>query len=508
MNFVTFLLALLPIIWLIIAMMVLKWATWKAALGSAVIAVIEALLIWHTSFNVVLMSVLEGICMALWPIVLVIIAAVFTYNLVCKTGGMDVIKSMITSVSSDKRVLVLLIAWCFGAFMEGMAGFGTAIAIPAGMLAAMGFPPLFSVLVCLLSNGVPTPWGSIGIPTVTMAGLVGFENTISLSTMQVIQLAPFFIITPIILIIITGGGFKAMKGMWPIALASGFGFIIPMLIVSYFVGAELVMVVASVVSLLVTVLMAKTVKPNPEYEMKGIVKHKTTAKEALVAVAPFLLIFIFLLGTSKLFPPINNFLAKFSTSVAFVEPDSKTTFAWINTPGIWIFLSAIIGGLIQHATWNDFKTVFMGTIKQMAASVYVMLSVLACAKVMIYSGMISDIATFAIAVTGSFYPFIAPWLGCLGTFVTGSGTSSGVLFGKVQLEAANALGMDKYWMVGLNSLGVGSGKMLSPQSLAIGLSAVDKQGEDAKLMKMIIPYGLGYLVLMSIIGYVGSILIH
>lgn len=508
MGFVSFLLALLPIIWLIIAMMVLKWATWKAALGSAIIAVIEALFIWHTPAQVVGMSVVEGICMALWPIVLVIIAAVFTYNLVCKTGGMDVIKSMIVSVSSDKRVLVLLIAWCFGGFMEGMAGFGTAIAIPAGMLAAMGFNPLFACLVCLIANGVPTPWGSIGIPTVTLANVVGFTSTTGLSTMATIQTAVFFIICPVLIVIITGGGMKAMKGMWPLTIASGLAFIIPMLIVSLFVGAELVMVVASVCSLLVTILMAKTIKPNPEYEMTHIKKTKTTLKQALVAVAPFLLIFVFLLGTSKLVPPINNFLAQFSSTVHFVNDESATTFAWINTPGVWIFLSALIGGLIQHATWDDFKTVFIGTVKQMAASVYVMLSVLACAKVMIYSGMIADIASFAIAVTGSFYPFVAPWLGCLGTFVTGSGTSSGVLFGSVQDLAAKTLSMDQYWVVGLNSLGVGAGKMLSPQSLAIALSAVDRQGEDSKLLKMVLPYGLTYLVLMSIIGYVGSLLIH
>lgn len=143
MNFLNFILALVPIIWLIIAMMVLKWTTWKAALGSAVIAAVEALLIWHTPVSVIGLSALEGICMALWPIVLVIVSAVFTYNLVCRSGGMDVIKRLLTSLSSDKRVIVLLVAWCFGGFMEGMAGFGTAIAIPAGMLVGMGFPALF-----------------------------------------------------------------------------------------------------------------------------------------------------------------------------------------------------------------------------------------------------------------------------------------------------------------------------------------------------------------------------
>lgn len=508
MNFLNFILALVPIIWLVIAMMVLKWATWKAALGSAVIAAIEALLIWHTPVQTVALSALEGICMALWPIVLVIVAAVFTYNLVCRSGGMDVIKRLLTSLSSDKRVVVLLVAWCFGGFMEGMAGFGTAIAIPAGMLAAMGFPPLFSCLVCLIANGIPTPWGSIGIPTVTLANVVGFENSISLSTMQSIQTALFMILCPILIVMVTGKGFRALKGMWGITLASGISMVIPMIAVSYFVGAELVMVIASVCSLLVTGFMAKKMKPNPEYEMElPETSGKLSMKEIMVACAPFLFIFVFLLGTSKLVPPINTFLAQFTSSIVFVEGQAPVNFAWINTPGIWIFLSAILGALVQKVPASVFFDVFKATLKQMSGSIYVMLSVLAAAKIMIYSGMIAEIAAFIIAVTGSFYPFFAPWLGCIGTFVTGSGTSSSVLFGQVQLNAAQSLGMDPYWIVGLNSLGVGAGKMMSPQSLSIALSAVDKQGEDSKLLKMVLPYGLGYLALMSIVAIVGSMLI-
>lgn len=508
MNFLNFILALVPIIWLVIAMMVLKWATWKAALGSAVIAAIEALLIWHTPVQTVALSALEGICMALWPIVLVIVAAVFTYNLVCRSGGMDVIKRLLTSLSSDKRVVVLLVAWCFGGFMEGMAGFGTAIAIPAGMLAAMGFPPLFSCLVCLIANGIPTPWGSIGIPTVTLANVVGFENSISLSTMQSIQSALFMILCPILIVMVTGKGFRALKGMWGITLASGISMVIPMIAVSYFVGAELVMVIASVCSLLVTGFMAKKMKPNPEYEMElPETSGKLSMKEIMVACAPFLFIFVFLLGTSKLVPPINTFLAQFTSSIVFVEGQAPVNFAWINTPGIWIFLSAILGALVQKVPASVFFDVFKATLKQMSGSIYVMLSVLAAAKIMIYSGMIAEIAAFIIAVTGSFYPFFAPWLGCIGTFVTGSGTSSSVLFGQVQLNAAQSLGMDPYWIVGLNSLGVGAGKMMSPQSLSIALSAVDKQGEDSKLLKMVLPYGLGYLALMSIVAIVGSMLI-
>ena len=147
-----FVLGLCPILWLILALLVLKWPTWKAAVGSALLAAIEAMLVWKLPALDTGSAALEGIMMALWPIVVVIIAAVFTYNLCVKTGAMETIKGMLASVTSDRRLLVLLIAWCFGGFMEGMAGFGTAIAIPAGMLAAMGFDPIFSCLVCLLAN--------------------------------------------------------------------------------------------------------------------------------------------------------------------------------------------------------------------------------------------------------------------------------------------------------------------------------------------------------------------
>ncbi len=512
MIFVRFLLAMLPIIWLIVAMMALKWPTWKAALGSALIAVVEALVFWHTSVHVVAMSVVEGLCMALWPIVLVIIAAVFLYNLVVKTGGMDVIKQMLMGISFDKRVLVLLVAWCFGGFMEGMAGFGTAIAIPAGMLTAMGFPALFSCLVCLMANGCPTPWGSIGIPTVTLANMVDFPTTTALSTMQVIQLAPFFMLIPILMVFMTGKmvngkGTAAWKGMWPLMIGAGLSFIIPMLIVSRFVGAELVMIVASICSFAVCIPLAKKIKPDPLYEMKTEKKH-VSVHDLLIAAAPFICVFVFLLLTSKLVAPINTWLSQFSTTVHFVNDESATTFAWVNTPGIWIFLSALIGGRIQKASWPVFGEVFKATLKQMAPSVYVMLAVLACAKVMIYSGMISDISAFAIAMTGTVYPIVAPWLGFLGTFVTGSGTTSSVLFGRVQLDAAIALNFDKYWVVGLNSLGVGAGKMVSPQSISIALAAVNKQGEDSRLLKDIMPYALAFLILMSIIAEVGSLLIH
>nr|WP_304597654.1 L-lactate permease [Dubosiella newyorkensis] len=501
-----FVLGLCPILWLIVALTLLKWPTWKAACGSMIVAFLLALFVWKLPVMETSTAALEGFLMALWPIVVVIVAAVFTYNLTVRTGAMELIKQMMTSVTSDKRLLVLLVAWCFGGFMEGMAGFGTAIAIPAGMLVGLGFPALFSCLVCLIANGVPTPFGSIGIPTVTLANLVGLENTY-LSFTETLQLAPFMILCPFLIVMVAGKGVKALKGIWPIVLMSGVAFVFPQIAIAYFVGAELAVVVGSVCSMAVTILMSLKKKPDPAYQMDIQKGASLTLKKALVAWSPFICIFILLLSTSKLLPPVNSYLSQFASNVIVYsgENPNTLTFTWINTAGVWIFLSAIIGGLIQKANWNDFKTVFIATLKQMTPTILTMCFVLACAKIMAYSGMISSISEFAILVTGAFYPFIAPWLGALGCFVTGSGTSSGVLFGAVQMNAAEALHLNPYWIVALNSLGVGAGKMLSPQSVAIALSAVDGNGQDSKLLSMILPYGAAFLIIMSILAYVGTL---
>ncbi len=507
MNFVYFVLGLCPILWLIFALTVLNWPTYKAAFGSLLISALLSIAIWQQSFLNTATAACEGFLMALWPIIVVIIAAVFTYNLSLRTRGMEIIKQMITSVSSDKRILVLLVAWCFGGFMEGMAGFGTAIAIPASMLVALGFNPLFSCLVCLIANGVPTPFGSIGIPTVTLANLVGLENA-QLAFTQTLQLAPFMILCPFLIVMATGKGFKALKGVTLVTLGSALSFLIPQMIVAKFVGAELCVVVGSVCSLLCTILLGSKVKPNPDYEMKLEAHEKITVSKALKAWSPFIFIFIFLLSTSKLVMPVNTYLSKFASSTIIYsgENPSTMTFTWINTPGVWIFLSAFLGGLIQKATYRDFKVVFVATLKQMSQTIITMLCVLGCAKIMGYAGMIASIASFAIAITGSFYPFFAPWIGCLGTFVTGSGTSSGVLFGAVQESAAQSLHTNPYWIVALNSLGVAAGKMLSPQSIAIALSSVDGQGQDSKLLSMILPYGVGFIILMSFVAYFGQLI--
>lgn len=497
-------LALLPIIWLIVALTGLKLPGHYACLGALVIAIVESLFIWKMPVIDCATSALEGFASALWPIILVIIAAIFTYNLSLRTGAMDVIKQMLTSVSADKRVLVLLIGWCFGGFMEGMAGFGTAIAIPASMLAGMGMNPIVACVVCMLANAFPTAFGSVGIPTVTLANVTGLDP-VTLAFVTVVQMIPFMILVPFLMVIVGGGGVKALKGMVGITLVSGVSFVVPQLIVAKFTGPELAVIVGCVFSLGFTILMARARKGKvpAEYNMSADPSKaiQIDGKKAVISWLPFILIFVLLLVTSKLVPPLNTFLATFSSSfkISTAETAGNASFSWINTPGIWIFVAAIIGGIVQKASGKVMWETLVATVKQMSKTIITIMSVLAVAKIMTYCGMIDDMAALFVTITGSFYPFVAPIIAALGAFITGSGTSTEVLLGSLQTTAAEQIGASQFWLAAANSTGAGIGKILSPQCIATAAAAVGLVGQDSKLLGGVIKWAVFELVIACLL---------
>lgn len=508
-----FVLALLPIIWLIIALTALKMPGFKACVIALVIAYVLAVFVWKMPLTDSITAVLEGAALGLWPIIIVIIAAIFAYNVCVHTGSMETIKKMLASVTKDKRVLVLIIAWGFGGFMEGMAGFGTAVAIPASILWGLGFHPVFAAIVCLIANATPTAFGSIGIPTTTLANITGLD-VISLSTNTVIILAPLILLTPFALVLLTGKSKKAFKGIGLITLISGLSFLVPEYLVAAYLGAELAVVIGSVCSMLCTILASKAFGKkdiDPEFllevkEDKKAKKEQISGKEAFKAWSPFILIFIFLLGTSKLIAPLNSLLAAVKTSVNIYsgEGASPYVFSWVATPGPWIILAAFIGGAIQGAKLSEMLKVFWKTIIQMLKTIVTIISIMAMAKLMGYSGMINSIALMFVTVTGSFYPLFAPILGAIGTFVTGSGTSASVLFGGLQKETSIALELNQAWIAASNTAGATCAKMISPQSIAIAVASVSLQGKESDLLKGAIKYFLLFLVLVGIVTFLGS----
>ncbi|MHB8128416.1 MAG: L-lactate permease [Mobilitalea sp.] len=507
-----FVLALLPIVWLIVALTALKIPGFKACIIALVLAFGLAVFVWKMPLLNSVTAIAEGAALALWPIIIVIIAAIFTYNVCVSTGKMEVIKKMLANVTNDKRVLVLIIAWGFGGFMEGMAGFGTAVAIPASMLWGLGFNPVFAAIVCLIANATPTAFGSIGIPTTTLAKITGLD-VFGLSTNTVMILAPLIILTPFVLVYLTGKSKKAFKGVGMITLISGLSFLIPEFLVAKFVGAELPVVIGSVCSMACTIWAAKVFGKkdiNPEYRLEGKNEdNKVSLKEALVAWGPFILIFILLLSTSKLIAPLNALLATVKTSVQIYSGvnASPYTFSWLATPALWIILAAFIGGKIQGASFKEMLIIFKKTVIQLSKTIVTIVCIMATAKLMGYSGMIPAIALMLITVTGQFYPFFAPLLGSVGTFVTGSGTSASVLFGGLQAETSLALNLNQTWITASNTAGAVTAKMISPQSIAIAVAAVSLQGKESELLKGTIKYFILFIIIVGIVTSVGSLLL-
>ena len=505
--FIHFLLAMLPIIWLIIALSGLKMAGHVACPIALIITVIEALFLWKQKIIDVLTGGLEGFAMAIWPICLVIVAAVFTYNLVVHTKNMELIKKMLTSVSRDKRVLVLIIAWGFGGFMEGMAGF----------LCGLGFEPIFAATVCLVANTTPVAFGSIGIPTVTAANVTGFSPHMTASYV-VLQLAIMVILVPFLVVFITGKhegakGIGDYKEILFITLMSGLSFLVPQYLTAKFVGAELPAVIGSVCSMAVTIILAKVMLKGKaskfDVEIEDNDDTTMTVKDAFVAWSPFILVLLFLLLTSTLVPAIHDPLSAIKSNVPIYsgEGASPYTFTWVSTPGVLILIAAFIGGLIQGCPVGEIFVVLGKTVIQMFKTIITIMAVLATAKIMGYSGMTQSIADFIVRVTGSFYPLVAPLIGSIGTFVTGSSTSSSVLFSKLQASTGAELNINQIWLVAANTVGSTAGKIISPQSIAVATAATATVGKESEILTKVIKYFVLFVIIYGLVCYFGVKLI-
>jgi lactate permease len=321
------------------------------------------------------------------------------------------------------------------------------------------------------------------------------------------------ILTPFVLVYLTGKKKNAFKGIGIITLISGLSFLLPEFLVARFLGAELPVVIGSVCSMLCTIGAAKIfgrkeIDPQFSLEEKAEEKHRSTISisEALKAWSPFLLIFIFLLATSKLIAPFNALLSTVKAVVPIYSGENAApyTFSWLATPGLWIILAAIIGGKIQGASFKELFKIFYKTVIQMSKTIVTIIAIMATAKLMGYSGMISSIALMFVTVTGPFYPLFAPLLGAIGTFVTGSGTSASVLFGGLQLETSVALNLNQLWITSSNTAGAVMAKMISPQSIAVAVAAVSLQGKESALLKGTIKIFVMFLIIVGIVTFIGA----
>ena len=501
-----FIQGLAPILWLIVALSVLKLPAWKACPVALIISFIIAWQCFDMPLPDVMTGTLEGALMAIWPILGVIVSAIFAYNLTVHTGGMDKIKDMLSSVSTDKRMLILIIAWGFGGFLECMSGFGTAVAIGASMLVAVGVAPVGAVIVSLLSNAAMSSYGSVGLPLTTLAKLTNFDP-LQIASYTAIQLSAMMILMPFIMLV-AFGGMKTLKGMIPACLVGGLGFCLPSLIAAATLGASLAGIAGAVCSMGALVIYAKKFPiHDPEYEIDDYDENfSITPVEAVRAWLVFILIFIFLIGTS--IPAVADILKTVNTKIMIYSGANAapTTFQWITTPTI-IFVSAVLSGLINNASIADMVKVLSRTVKTLIPTFITIITIIATARIMGYSGMTMAVATTTVSVTGTIYPFIAPLIGSIGAFITGSATSSCVLLSKLQVDSAVAIGLSETaqaWIAAANAAGSCVGKIISPQSIAIGAAAVGAFGIEGQLMKVAVKVYLPFILIMGCVVYFGQ----
>ncbi|MBT0727168.1 L-lactate permease [Rosenbergiella australiborealis] len=488
-----FLLAITPLALLIFFILGLKLAVHYSVLITLVMTGFIASYYFGLSLTALTAASLYGATKGLWPIVIVIFAAIYGYNLMLQNGSMAVIKQALAAISDDKRIQVLIIAWGFGGFLEAVAGYGTAVAIPVGILIALGIAPLKAAVVSLIANSVPTAFGAVGIPVIMLAEQTGLEVQ-QLSTHIILQLAAFNILLPFVLVAIIGGGIGAIRGVFMITLLCGVASLVPQYLVAHYLGAELPAFAGSLGGLITTIFLARRQK-------KGAISDGVALPQLLKASIVYLFTFVFIILCSPLFPAIKQRLGSVMSVIDFPFSATDTLqlhIEWLTTPGVLILLAALIGARIQGSQPKQMVELFFSTLFQLRKSIVAILAIVAMATVMDKSGMITIIATTLVSVTGIGYVFISPVIGALGTFVTGSDTNANVLFGKLQATAAHQLGIDPYALSAANTAGATGGKMISPQSIAIAVSASKLDHLSGDIMSTTLKYCLLYITMLGL----------
>jgi len=500
--------ATIPVILLIVLLGVLKMSGDKSALLTLVATILIAFIFFEFPVYDMGLTVLYGVLKAFFPILIIIIMAIFSYNVLVSTGKMEIIKEQFTSVSSDKSIQVLLLTWGFGGLLEGMAGFGTAVAIPAAILISLGFKPVFSAVVSLIANSVNTGFGAVGTPVKVLAQQAGVADVQALSTHVVLQLSPLMILIPFVLVFLADPNIKSLPRHILLSVIVGSVSLGTQYMAARYIGAETPAIIGSIASIIATIIYAKITSTQKDKELKAQFP-KRSLSEILQAWSVYGIILILVILTSPLLP-LREILAPLLTStINFNITDVATQsivlrsvkISWLIDTGVLLFLGSMMGGLVQGAEIAALFKLLWKVVKQQRKTIITVCSLIALSSVMDFAGMIYVLGVALSIATGSFYPLFAPTIGCVGTFLTGSDTSSNILFGKLQANVANNIGADSSWLAAANTAGATGGKIISPQSIAVATSAIGQQGKEGEIMKKALPYALGYIVVAGLTVY-------
>ena len=515
--YISALVALIPIVFYLVALAGFKVKGWLTGLLTLLVAIVVACLFFKMPFQFAAFSTLHGMVYGVMPIGWIILTSVFLYKMTVKTGHFDIIRDSITSLTDDRRIQALIIAFSFGAFLEGAAGFGAPVAITASLLVGLGFRPLYAAGVCLIANTAPVAFGAVGAPVTAMDGLTTYANGSPIAAAEIAamigrQLPLVSIFIPFYLVLIMAG-FKKTLEVWPALLVSGGSFALAQFISSNYMGEQLPDILSSLVSLVSMVILLQFWKPKTTWRFadekevdENTVQPKHSLNEVLVAWSPFVVltfvIFIWTMKSSKAFfktialnpkvPIIHNNII---SSVSGKEIAAVFKLDLVGSIGTAILVAALISKFIIKISWKDTAATFVQTFMEVKIALLTISFVVGFAYVMNASGM-SNTLGYALAATGAAFKVLSPALGWIGVFITGSDTSANLLFAKLQQVTASKVGMDPLLAVAANASGGVVGKMISPQSIAVAAAAVGLVGREPELLKFTVKHSFILLIIV------------
>ncbi len=504
------LIAAVPILFIFWALIIRRMKGYKASLLTTLVALLVAVLVYGMPIKLAALSTLHGVLYGLFPICWIIIGAVFLYNITVSSGQFEVIKNFMASITPDRRLQALLIAFSFGAFLEGAAGMGAPVAITAAMLVGLGFNPLYAAGICLVANTAPVAFGAVGTP-ILIASQVSDIPDMAISQLVGRTLPVLSVLVPLYLVTLMAGFRKSLEVL-PAIIVSGVSFAFFQWLTSNYLGPMLPDVIAGLASILCLMLLLKYWKPKTVWRFQEEppqtleTELRYSSGQILRAWTPFLIMTLMViawglepvkaalnsLGHVKFMVPGLENLVKADGSPLVIKP---VEFNYLSNPGSALLLAALISLPLIGMRYAEGAKVYLTTLVQLKFSIVTIASVVGFAFLANYSGMSITMAV-SMASTGALFPFFSPVLGWLGVFLTGSDTSANALFCKLQYTSADTIGIDPLITVAANASGGVTGKMISPQSIAIGAAAVGLVGRESELFRFTVKHS--FIMLLAV----------
>ena len=515
------LIASLPILFFFVALTLLRMKGYLAGTITVVLALLVSIFFFRMPIAMALAAAGAGFLFGLWPIAWIIVMAVFLYKITVRTGQFEIIRASVVSVTEDQRLQMLLVGFSFGAFLEGASGFGAPVAITAALLAGLGFNPLYAAGLCLIANTAPVAFGAMGIP-ILVAGQVTGIDAFKIGAMAGRQLPFLSFLIPAWVILIMDG-WRGVRQTWPAILVCGGTFAVTQFLTSNFIGPELPDITSALVSLISLTIFLKFWKPKNIFRFPGQEATLKVESHSFAQVArawsPFAILTVFVTVWSvkpfkalfarggnlawtvinKPVPMLDKLVIKMPPIVNGPTPYASVyTFDWLSATGTAILLSAVVSILVLRMKPMDAIKTFGSTLNSLKLPIFSIGMVLAFANIANYSGLSATLALL-LATTGLAFPFFAPFLGWIGVFLTGSDTSSNALFCNLQANTAHQIHVSSTLMVAANSSGGVTGKMISPQSIAVASGAVGLVGRESDLFRFTLKHSLMLAGLVGVI---------